>query len=110
MDVEHFTAASLRKAIEEVIDAVPPVTQEFHHAGFSQIEVRIDKPRYVLTHLIGKTKSEIAEAMVCLHRRKHNCALTYLRTYTTTIEAPKSSQQLPPQTIFKVPQRSLHSL
>jgi hypothetical protein len=64
MDVGHFTTAAFRKAIEEVIGAVPPIIQQFHHAGFSQIELRIDISHTFSLHSIGKTKSEIAGAMV----------------------------------------------
>jgi hypothetical protein len=79
MDVEHFTTAAFREAIEEMMGAIPPIMQQFHHAGFGRIDVQIDEPRYIPTQLIRKIKSEIAEATVCLHRREHNRVITYLR-------------------------------
>jgi hypothetical protein len=41
---EYYTTDTLRNTIKDVIGAVSPVIQQFHNAGFSQIELRIDKP------------------------------------------------------------------
>jgi hypothetical protein len=76
IDAEYCITAAVKKATKDVMSAVPPAIQQFHNVGFSQIESRIGKPRYILTHLVGKSKNEIAEAVVCLPLRENNSVST----------------------------------
>jgi hypothetical protein len=73
--VPHPTTVALKNAIQDVMGVVPPVIQQFRDAGFDHVELRTDIPRYKLNHLVGKSQSEVAEAMVSLPRRKYNSVL-----------------------------------